>query len=134
MIGITVIRARIVRSPGLRRAATDLTVANTAAAPEVSESNFSPRKRIRRCQVVVALCGPIDVLKIGMGGGRALIGFPRDNEVISRLPDHIERSIQPPRYYPDGVAQRDGSSGAGSHSGRKRTWRGCKVTKIVGEG
>ena len=91
-------------------------MANTAAAPEVSESNFSPRKRIRRCQVVVALCGPIDVLKIGMGGGRALIGFPRDNEVISRLPDHIERaerSIQPPRYHPDGVARRDGSSGAG---------------------
>ena len=41
-------------------------MANTAAAPEVSESNFSPRKRIRRCQVVVALCGPIDVLKIGL--------------------------------------------------------------------
>ena len=34
-------------------------MANTAAAPEVSESNFSPRKRIRRCQVVVALCCPI---------------------------------------------------------------------------
>ena len=88
-------------------------MANTAAAPEVSESNFSPWKRIRRCQVVVALCGPIDVLKIGISSGRALIGFPRDDEVISLLPDHIERSIQPPRYHPDGVAQRDGSSGAG---------------------
>ena len=88
-------------------------MANTAAAPEVSESNFRLRKPIRRCQVVVALYGPIDVLKIGMGGGCALIGFPRDNEVISRLPDHTERSIQLPRYHPDGVARRDGSSGAG---------------------
>ncbi len=114
MIGITVIRGAHCQISWLRRAPPDLTVANTAAAPEVSESNFSLRKRIRRCQVVVALCGPIDVLKIGMGGGRALIGFPRDNEVISRLPDHIERSIQPPRYHPDRVARRDGSSGAGS--------------------
>ena len=116
MIEITVIRARIVRSPGCdgRRRTSRWRI--LPLRPEVSESNFSPRKRIRRCQVVVALCGPIDVLKIGMGGGRALIGFPRDNEVISRLPDHIERaerSSQPPRYHPDGVARRDGSSGAG---------------------
>ena len=41
----------------LRRAAPDLTVANTAAAPEVSESNFSPRNAY--AAVVVALCCPI---------------------------------------------------------------------------
>ena len=65
MIGITVIRARIVRSPGCDGAAPDLTVANTAAAPEVSESNFSPRKRMRRCQVLryrrLPFAGPFSV-------------------------------------------------------------------------
>ena len=75
MIGITVIKRAYCQTSCLRRATPDLAEADTIAAPEVSSQNFSPRKRMRRCQVVVALCGPIDVLKIGMGGGRALIGF-----------------------------------------------------------
>ena len=39
-------------TPWLRRATPDLAKADTTAAPEVSESNFSPRKRMHRCQVV----------------------------------------------------------------------------------
>ena len=52
MIAVTAISARIVKPPGCDGATPDLAKADTTAAPEVSESNFSPRKRMRRCQVV----------------------------------------------------------------------------------
>ena len=115
MIGITVISARIVRSPGCdgwRRTSRWRILPLHRKCP----SQTSVRGSAYAGAKSLLLCVAQSTYSKSEWAGACPHRFSRDNEVISRLHDHIERaerSIQPPRYHSDGVARRDGSSGAG---------------------